>query len=108
PLSVRSGLQSRRVHGSDESDTSVGQLSLILEGEPSSVARRPQRSTRFGRNICVRLESAECQPQLHAAHGGAALPPAAPLWLSQHLIAWVFAERFLLSVPLPPPACLVD
>ena len=56
-------------------------------GQSANEAPRYLRSTRFGRNICIRLESAECQPQLHAAHGGVALRRAAAFGFSQHHVA---------------------
>jgi len=77
PLSVRSGLQSRRLHGAAQPNASVGQLSPVLEGEPGALARRSERSTGPRCDVYARLESAECQSQLHAAHGGAALQRAA-------------------------------
>jgi porin len=67
--------------------TAPRQLSPILEGEPSSLARRSERSTGLGCGACDQLKSAECQPQLHAAHGGAALQRAAAFGFSQLHIA---------------------
>jgi carbohydrate-selective porin OprB len=71
------GLQSRRLHGAAQPNASVGQLSPVLEGEPGALARRSERSTGPRCDVYARLESAECQSQLHAAHGGAALQRAA-------------------------------
>jgi hypothetical protein len=83
-------------------------LSLVLEGEPGSLARRPERSARPGCDVCDRLESARCQPQLHAAHGGAAFQRAAASGFSQLHIAGLCAKQSELRVPPTRNGCLED
>lgn len=65
-------LQSRKVHVADESDTAVRQLPFVLDGEPGSLARGPERSKRLGRDACLRLEPGGHQPEQHAAQSDVA------------------------------------
>jgi hypothetical protein len=107
-LSVRSGLQSRGLHGAPEANAGIGQPSLVLEGEPSSLARRPERGTGPGCDVCARLESPECQSQLHAAHGGAALQRATASGFSQHHVAGLCAKQSEPRLPTSRPDCLAN
>jgi porin len=73
PLPVRRFLQSRKVYVADEYDTTVGELPLVLDGEPGSLASGSARSKGSGRDVCVRLEPREHQPQQHVAYRGTSL-----------------------------------
>jgi porin len=68
----------------------------------------PETSTRPGCDVCDRLESAGCQPQLHAAHGGAALQRAAASGFSQLHVAGLCAKQSELRVPPSRHGCLED
>jgi hypothetical protein len=84
PISVRRLLQSREVYLTDECDPAVRQLPLVLDGEPGVMASRSERGKRIGRDVCIRLESSERQPQQHTAHSGTALQRTAAPAHSQY------------------------
>jgi hypothetical protein len=93
---------------SPTSATAVRQLPLVLDGEPGALAPRSERGERVGRDVCIRPESSERQPQQHTAHYGTALQRAAAPAHSQYDIVGLRAKQPKLAVFFAGHACVED